>query len=71
MPVRNPVVQHGQLDHRKLRLGQDALLHGEKTRPHYLGTVIALNEQQKPLCPAAKASGDLLNPPLSLTEERC
>lgn len=34
--------QHGTLDHRKLKIGRDALASGEKPRPYYLASLVEL-----------------------------
>lgn len=44
MPVGNQP-NHGTLDHRQLRTGDDVLPDGEKPRPHYLGLIESLNAQ--------------------------
>jgi hypothetical protein len=41
--------KYGTLEHRKLRVGHEALADGEKTRPHYLGTVLDLGGKREPV----------------------
>jgi hypothetical protein len=35
--------KHGTLEHLKLRIGNEVLANGEKTRPNYLGTTVDLS----------------------------
>jgi hypothetical protein len=38
---------HGTLEHRKLHVGREALVDGEKIRPYYLGTIAELGRKQE------------------------
>ena len=37
--------KYGTLEHRKLHVGREVLVDGEKTRPYYLGTMVDLRSK--------------------------